>query len=85
MHGLVRPVVLVYRRRFLARDSCGQDVAAVSSSLHSGRDAGSGWSGTGETRTAIGMNLESGGQFGDDQNEIYFDGGAADGQRLKMA
>ena len=37
----------VYRQRFLARDSCGRDVAAVSSSLHSGGDTGSGWSGTG--------------------------------------
>lgn len=63
-----------YRQRFLARDSCGQDVAAVTSVLHAGRDAGSGWSGTGEARTVIGMNLESGGQFGDYQNEIYLGG-----------
>jgi hypothetical protein len=76
MHGLVRPVVLVYRQRFLARDSCGQDVAAVSSSLHSGENTGSGWSGTCEARTAIGVNLVSGGQFGDYQNEIHFDGGS---------
>ena len=64
----------MYRQRFLARDSCGQDVAAVSSALHGRRDTGSGWSGTGEARTVIGMNLESGGQFGDYQNEIYLDG-----------